>query len=431
MFFRKKNVSEDLKLREEMQKMDDILKAVNRSMASIEFSLDGTIISANENFLRLMEYSLDEIKGKHHSIFCGSKFVNSDDYRRFWDKLKNGEFESGVFKRYTRSGKEVWLEATYNSILGPDGKPYRVIKFATDVTQNVIFKNDLESVLKAVNRSMATIEFDPKGIIISANENFLKVVGYTLDEIKGKHHSIFCEKSFVDSIEYSRFWESLRAGEFQSGNFLKRIAKNGKHIYLNANYNPIFDVDGKIYKIIKFATDITAQVDKDKANEKLASELVLENDELTKNGANVIDKTAGNIRHISEVIQSSSNLISSLDVQSGEITSVIQTIKDIADQTNLLALNAAIEAARAGEHGRGFAVVADEVRKLAERTGHSITEITTTINSMRDVTSQVVESIRISLGEIDNSVELANGAKDFMEKIRESSSKVANAILNK
>ncbi|WP_257874440.1 PAS domain-containing methyl-accepting chemotaxis protein [Helicobacter sp. 11S02596-1] len=413
-----------------MQKMGDVLNAVNRSMASIEFDLDGTIITANENFLKLMEYRLDDIKGRHHSMFCDPKFVNSDDYRRFWGKLKNGEFESGVFKRYTRSGKEVYLEASYNAITGSDGRPYRVVKFATDVTQSVIFKNDLESVLNAVNRSMATIEFDPKGVIVNANENFLRVVGYTLDEIKGKHHSIFCERSFVNSPEYSRFWEKLRAGEFQSGEFV-RIAKDGKHIYLNASYNPIFDLDGKIYKVIKFASDITAQVNRDKENEKLASELVLENDELTNNGADIIEKTAGNIRQISESMQSSSNLVSSLDVQSGEITSVIQTIKDIADQTNLLALNAAIEAARAGEHGRGFAVVADEVRKLAERTGHSITEITTTINSMRDVTSQVVESIRVSLDQIDSSVELANGAKDFMEQIRESSSRVAKAILNK
>ncbi|PAF41898.1 chemotaxis protein [Helicobacter sp. 11S02596-1] len=430
MLFGKKNITEESKIREEMQKMGDVLNAVNRSMASIEFDLDGTIITANENFLKLMEYRLDDIKGRHHSMFCDPKFVNSDDYRRFWGKLKNGEFESGVFKRYTRSGKEVYLEASYNAITGSDGRPYRVVKFATDVTQSVIFKNDLESVLNAVNRSMATIEFDPKGVIVNANENFLRVVGYTLDEIKGKHHSIFCERSFVNSPEYSRFWEKLRAGEFQSGEFV-RIAKDGKHIYLNASYNPIFDLDGKIYKVIKFASDITAQVNRDKENEKLASELVLENDELTNNGADIIEKTAGNIRQISESMQSSSNLVSSLDVQSGEITSVIQTIKDIADQTNLLALNAAIEAARAGEHGRGFAVVADEVRKLAERTGHSITEITTTINSMRDVTSQVVESIRVSLDQIDSSVELANGAKDFMEQIRESSSRVAKAILNK
>ncbi|PAF48375.1 chemotaxis protein [Helicobacter sp. 12S02634-8] len=430
MFFTQKNTLEISELREKMQKMDDILRALNRCRASIELNLDGNIITANENFLHLMGYSLDEIVGKHHSIFCDPKFVGSVDYKHFWEKLKDGTHKSGVCKRYTKSGQEVWLEASYNLVTDCDGKPYCLMKFVADVTKDVQFKNDLESVLKAANRSMATIEFDPSGKILHANDMFLKVVGYSLDELVGKNHSMLCEKSFTDSLEYTRFWEQLRAGAFQSGEFV-RLSKSGKQIYLHANYNPIFDLEGKVYKIVKFAIDITAQVDRDKANEQLASGLVLENDTLTKSGAGIIEKTANNIRHISEAMQASSNLIASLDVQSGEITSVIQTIKDIADQTNLLALNAAIEAARAGEHGRGFAVVADEVRKLAERTAHSITEITTTINSMRDTTSQVVEGIRISLDEVDSSVALANEAKDFMEKIRESSSKVAHAILDK
>lgn len=428
MFFKKKSNHEERKLIDELQKKDDVLKAVNRSMASIEFNLDGMVITANDNFLRLVGYSLDEVRGKHHSIFCEQKFVDSQDYKKFWENLANGKFQQGIFKRYSKTGKELWLEASYNPILARDGKPYRIIKFAADTTQNIILKNDLENTLKAVNRSMASIEFNIDGMVLNANDNFLKLTGYGLDEIKGKHHSIFCEQDFVNSSGYSRFWEKLRAGNFQSGEFV-RVAKNGKNIYLNANYNPVLSTDGKVYKIIKFASDITPQILKDKENEKLASSLVLENDKLTKNGSNVIEKTAENIHHISEAMQSSSNLISSLDTQSNEITSVIATIKDIADQTNLLALNAAIEAARAGGHGRGFAVVADEVRKLAERTGHSIIEITSTIDSMRNVTSQVVESIRLSLSEIDSSVELASSAKDFMEKISESSSKVAQAIL--
>lgn len=285
----------------------------------------------------------------------------------------------------------------------------------------------LEILFAAANRSMAIIEFKPDGTIITANENFLRTMDFNIDEIKGKHHSMFCDSNYRHSKDYVQFWEDLREGKFQSGKYI-RYGRNNKKVYLEASYNPVKNDDGKIYKVIKFATDISEQVKKDQEKLRLISELAEKNDNLTQDGDRVIENTVSNVQNIADMMSQSSNLVSSLNQQSDEIKSIIQTISDIADQTNLLALNAAIEAARAGEHGRGFAVVADEVRNLAERTGHSVNEITTTINSIRNVTSQVVESIKSGLEDVNQSVELAKEARECMEKIRESSAEVAKAM---
>ncbi|EAO7222731.1 energy taxis response protein CetZ [Campylobacter jejuni] len=414
MFGAKKN---NTKIIEQLEKkcngLGDILRSIGNTMAVIEFTTDGVILEANQNFLTTMKYSLSEIKGKHHSMFCLPEVVNSSAYSDFWKDLRDGKARSGLFRRIAKGGIDVYLEANYLPISDNNGYVYKIIKFANDITQRHYEMLDLRNTIAAANRSMAIIEFKPDGTIITANENFLRTMDFNIDEIKGKHHSMFCDSNYRHSKDYVQFWEDLREGKFQSGKYI-RYGRNNKKVYLEASYNPVKNDDGKIYKVIKFATDI--------------SELAEKNDNLTQDGDRVIENTVSNVQNIADMMSQSSNLVSSLNQQSDEIKSIIQTISDIADQTNLLALNAAIEAARAGEHGRGFAVVADEVRNLAERTGHSVNEITTTINSIRNVTSQVVESIKSGLEDVNQSVELAKEARECMEKIRESSAEVAKAM---
>ena len=232
------------------------MNAISKSQAVIEFNLDGTVITANDNFLKTLGYDLKDIQGKHHRMFCDPAYSNSPEYSKFWEKLNRGEFEAGEFKRINKNGKEVWINASYNPILDSNGKATKVVKFATDVTAAKNTTSEFEGKLNAISKSQAVIEFNLDGTVITANENFLKTLGYDLKDIQGKHHRMFCDPTYVNSSDYSRFWEKLNRGEFDAGDF-KRIHKNGKEVWINASYNPIFDSNGKVFKVVKFATDIT------------------------------------------------------------------------------------------------------------------------------------------------------------------------------
>ncbi len=231
--------------------------ALNRAQALIEFALDGTILHANENFLDVLGYKLEEIQGKHHSIFCDSDYVKTPEYKQFWSKLANGEFEQADYRRIAKDGRTVWINASYNPVVDDNGKPYKVIKFATDITASKLKNAEFESKIDAIGKSQAVIEFHLDGTIITANENFLSTTGYTIAEIQGKHHQMFCEDGYANSAEYKHFWKKLGAGEFDSGEY-KRITKTGREIWLNASYNPIFDNDGNPFKVVKFASDVSA-----------------------------------------------------------------------------------------------------------------------------------------------------------------------------
>ncbi len=235
--------------------------AINKSQGVIEFNLDGTVITANENFLNVLGYTLNESVGVHHRTFCEDSYSQSNEYRQFWEKLNRGEFDAGEYKRIGKGGKEVYIQASYNPIFDPDGKPYKVVKFATDITEQKLKNSDFQGKVDAISKSQGMIEFNMDGTIITANENFLNVMGYTLNEAVGVHHRTFCEDSYSQSNEYRQFWEKLNRGEFDAGEY-KRIGKGGKEVYIQANYNPILDPEGKPYKVVKFATDITEKIRK-------------------------------------------------------------------------------------------------------------------------------------------------------------------------
>ncbi|MBW2287866.1 MAG: PAS domain S-box protein [Deltaproteobacteria bacterium] len=237
------------------------IHAIDRAQAVIEFELDGTVITANENFLATFGYSLDEISGKHHRIFCDPGYVETPEYVAFWQKLGRGEYDTGEFKRLAKGGKEIWLQASYNPIFDADGKPVKVVKFAADVTAAKLETAEFQGKVRAIERAQAVIEFELDGRVITANENFLHIFGYSLDEVVGKHHRIFCDPGYVETPEYAAFWQKLGRGEYEADEF-KRISKNGAEIWLQASYNPIFDTEGRPLKIVKFAADITLEVQK-------------------------------------------------------------------------------------------------------------------------------------------------------------------------
>ncbi|MCC7346947.1 MAG: PAS domain-containing methyl-accepting chemotaxis protein [Variibacter sp.] len=407
----------------ELSALKATLQALNHSQAVIEFKMDGTITTANENFLAAVGYSLEEIQGRHHSMFVEEKDRKSDDYRRFWELLGRGEFQSGEYKRVGKNGKEIWIQASYNPIKGADGKPHKVVKFATDVTERKLRGADTQGQIDAIGRSQAVIHFNLDGTIITANENFLQTLGYSLAEIAGRHHSMFVEEKERQSAAYRHFWEALNRGEFQAALY-KGIGKGGREVWIQASYNPIFDLNGKPFKVVKFATDITRktqlqrQIDRDlgvigeaiaTANEQVtgaasASEETSANVQAVASGAEELQASISEIsRQVTEASKISSKavdqsrrtneIVAGLSASASRIGDVINLINTIAAQTNLLALNATIEAARAGDAGRGFAVVASEVKSLATQTSKATEEIGGQIAAVQGATNEAVGAI--------------------------------------
>ena len=233
--------------------------ALHRVQAVIEFDLDGTIVQANDNFLQALGYGLDEIQGRHHAMFVEPAHAQSMEYRDFWAKLGRGEYDAGQYRRLGKGGREIWIQASYNPVLDSQGRPYKVVKFATDITAQMLQAADFSGQLAAINTSQAVIEFGLDGRILAANDNFLAAVGYTLEEVRGQHHALFVEPEYRQSAEYRQFWEKLGRGEYDAGQY-RRLGKGGREVWIQASYNPIFDMNGRPFKVVKYATDITAQV---------------------------------------------------------------------------------------------------------------------------------------------------------------------------
>ena len=430
VMFGKKTSAELTAMKAEVEGLKGLVNTLERSMAIVEFDLDGRILRANENFQKTMGYRVDELIGKSHREFCTPAHQRSAEYTKLWNALRAGQYMSGTFHRLDKGGQAVWLEASYNPVTDAQGNVFKVIKYALDVTQNIALENEMKGKLAAVERAMAVCEFNPDGSVLTANDNFLQTMGYALNEIKGKHHRGFCEPATANSSDYNEFWRRLNQGEFIGGQF-KRVGKHGKVVWLEATYNPVYDAEGKLDKIVKFASDITERVEKQEADSHGASRayhISAETEKVAEHGTEVIHETAREMRQIAENIGASARLVGQLGDRSEQITAIVNTIRGIADQTNLLALNAAIEAARAGDQGRGFAVVADEVRQLAGRTSGSTAEIAEMIGKILTETREAVSSMNATQEGANRGVTLADQAGQVIVQIRDGASDAVEAV---
>jgi len=450
-----------------------LLKAIGRSQAVIEFDLDGVVKDANENFLNTLGYTLGEIQGRHHSMFVEPSERDSFAYREFWAKLGRGEYDAGRYKRIGKGGREIWIQASYNPVLDSAGHPMGVVKYATDITAERMQTANFEGQLAAISKSQAVIEFDLSGMILTANENFLSTLGYTLTEIKGQHHSMFAEPSYRTSGEYQAFWAKLGRGEYDAGQY-KRVGKGGREIWIQASYNPIFDMNGRAYKVVKYATDITnqrrvaervkdiagivasassemrataesmsriaseatqqasavasaAQIASSNvqtvsaAGEELSASIseiarqVAESSAITRQAVSETDKTTASIQTLAEAAQ--------------KIGNVVTLINNIAGQTKLLALNATIEAARAGDAGKGFAVVASEVKSLSDQTAKATHEISSQVAAMQAATATSVTATQEIAEIIRKVADIASAIASAVEEQSAATAEISSNVV--
>ncbi|MBJ7414150.1 MAG: PAS domain-containing methyl-accepting chemotaxis protein [Niveispirillum sp.] len=416
-----------------------VLAAISKAQTIVEFMPDGTIMGANDNFLTAMGYSLAEIKGRHHSMFVDEATRNSADYARFWKDLAEGRAaQVEMIRRLAKGGREVWIHGSYNPVLDRKGRVVKVVKVASDATAEHQNSLDQEGQLAALDRAQAVIEFDMDGTVLTANANFLKVMGYRLDQIKGRKHSMFVDPQEASSPGYASFWQGLRTGRFSQAEF-KRIGAGGRVVYIQATYNPILDGNGKPIKVVKFASDVTAAVEaRHQTEETLAAvqkylgdivAAVQASNAQAEDASAASQRTSDNVQAIasgSEQLDASIREIAQSMTRSKEATEqayseaqvvdeateklvrgtqamdgIVKLIGDIAGRINMLALNATIESARAGEAGRGFAVVASEVKSLARQAAEATQLISKEIVNLQDVSGDVAEKLHAIRGAID------------------------------
>ncbi len=399
----------------EHHEMKGQIGAIGETQAVIHLGLDGRVLDANRNFLDAMGYRIEEVRGQHHRMFMPPG-TTGPDYESFWERLRRGEHMTDVFMRHGKGGREIWLQASYNPILDEAGRPFKVVKYGTDVTAQRLRDAEVRGQTEAICRSQAVIAFDLDGTILEANRNFLDAVGYRADEIIGQHHRIFVDPAYAAGAEYAAFWADLRRGSFRSGIF-RRQGRNGREVWLQASYNPILDAAGRPYRVMKFAADITATTQA-RLHATDATRLTLGNVQAVAAAAEELSASvmeiSANMSRSKEAVDGISHKARASDAFTRQLRdaaramdSVVQTITKVAEQTNLLALNATIEAARAGVAGKGFAVVATEVKALASQTTAATAEISNQIAQMQTISDEVagmLHAIGLTVDEVQGYV---------------------------
>ncbi|EGT3593883.1 TPA: methyl-accepting chemotaxis protein [Serratia marcescens] len=395
------------------------LSAIEHAVPMIVFSPDGTVLRANDLFLSTLGFQRDDVIGRHHRIFCDPNYVASPLYRKHWETLNKGQPITDTIKRIAKNGEAVWLQGTYAPVLNKQGKVVEIVKIASEVTERVTQAQEHRSLLAALNRSMAMIAFTPQGTIVSANDNMLALMGYRLEEACGQSHAVLCPPEFAASDDYRRHWQRLARGEFITGRF-ERLNRRGERVWLEASYNPILDSEGQVVKVVKIAQDITRLMQQQQHEEEMvrnAHHLSLDTDRQAAQGAIIVQQAVKGMQQVEAAARETSDVVTELGKCSQQIGTIVEAIRKIASQTNLLAINASIEAAHAGEQGRGFAVVANEVRTLAEQSRKAATEIERMTKSIQQGVAAAIAGMATCVEQAGGGVALTHDAGEVINQV--------------
>nr|WP_321359604.1 PAS domain-containing methyl-accepting chemotaxis protein [Pseudomonas extremaustralis] len=417
-------------LREELSSLQQVKESLESEMLCLTLDVEGRVEWANANFLQELAYSMTGLLGRPIEDLVPAH-VRQDPFQlRFKNALMRGEHFVGAVRLTRGNGKEAWLRSIVQPVRTSDGRLKHFSIFSSDLTRTIEASREHENLITALVRSTAVIEFDLEGHVLTANERFLNSMGYTLAQIQGKHHRMFCEPEDYNSAEYQAFWKRLNAGEFVAARF-KRVDSHGHAVWLEATYNPVLDANDRLYKVVKFATVITDQVIREQAIAEAANiaySTSLQTDNSAQRGTMVVTQAVDVMRDLAQHMQQAGEGIEALNAQSQVIGTIVKTISGIAEQTNLLALNAAIEAARAGEQGRGFAVVADEVRQLASRTSKATEEIVGVVRQNQDMARDAVSLMTDGRSQAEQGLTLAAEAGAVIIEIQDGAQKVVSAV---